>query len=118
MTKAIRNPLVVSGAGERPAKKLAHQPCVCASQLLSLVESLRPPCLHLLKKKVHVVSRSAGDCPRALAEACVPDGDRTIVLWLQRRFGRSVCQPFSLAAMDNDALADVVWGTGWREQWG
>src|SRR5262245_39883493 len=28
MTKAIRNPLVVSGAGERPAKKLAHQPCV------------------------------------------------------------------------------------------
>src|SRR5262245_6673643 len=57
------------------------------------------PHLHQ-SKKVHAVFRSAGDCPRALAEACVPDGDRTTVLWLQRRLGRSVCQSFSLDAMN------------------
>jgi hypothetical protein len=74
MTRAIRNLLVAGGAGERPAKSSLTSP-VCASRLPSLVESLRPPCRHILKR-----------------------GDRTVVLRLQRRCGRSVCQSFFLGA--------------------
>src|SRR5215510_13836293 len=81
MTKAIRKPLVVGGAGERPAKKLAHQPCVRFPIALPCGEPSPTLPTHA-QKKVHAVSRSAGDCPRAFVEACVPDGDRTIVLWL------------------------------------
>jgi hypothetical protein len=74
--KGHKDPLMVGGAGERPAKSLLTSP-VCASRLPSLVESLRPPCRHILKR-----------------------GDRTVVLRLQRKFGRSVCQPCSLDTMD------------------
>ena len=82
---------MVSGAGERPAKSLITSP-VCA---LSECSPLWRAVTHLAykySKKVHAVSRYAGECPRALVElclrfswlglsrVCVPCGDRAAVL--------------------------------------
>ena len=111
MTQAIRRPLVVHGAGERSAKNLLTSPGFTrpdCSPLWGAVAHLA----YKYSKKVHTVFRYTGDCPRARAElclrcswlgssrACVARGDRTIMLWLHRKCGRSVCQPFSLDAMD------------------
>jgi hypothetical protein len=105
-TKAIRNLLVAGGAGERPAKSSLTRP-MCALPAGSPQGRACARLAYTCAKKVHAVSRYAGDCPRALAgavstgrlirivaRACVLCGDRAIVLRLHRRFGRSVCQPF------------------------
>src|SRR5262245_41791051 len=121
MTKAIRRPLVVSGAGERPVKSSLTSP-VCAL----------PECSPLWRAFAHLAYKYSKKCTQspALSElvrvrvqscvyrfswlgssrACVPCGDRTIVLRLQRRFGRSVCQPFSLEAFPVKTRNFVRWG--------
>jgi hypothetical protein len=80
--KSHKGLLVARGAGERPAKSSAHQPCVYASRLLSPEESLHPPCLHLLTKVPTVPG--AGDDPqaRSVPAATVPLGqDRLSGCW-------------------------------------
>jgi hypothetical protein len=111
MTVAIRYPFMVRGAGERPAQSSLPSP-VCVLPDCSPLWRAFVHLAYKYSKKVHAVSRYAGDCPRARAElclrfnwlgssrACVPCGDRTIVLRLHRRFGCSGCQPFFLDAMD------------------
>jgi hypothetical protein len=85
---------VVRGAGERPAK----------SSLTSPVYVL-PDCASLWKAFAHLAYKYSKKSARSLplywrVSACLPCGDRTVVLRLQRRCGCSVCQPFSLDAMD------------------
>ena len=77
---------MVSGVGERPAKSSFTSPVSALPESAPLERAVVHLAYNCLKK-VHTVSCYAGACPRALAEACVPCGDRTVVLRRHRKFG-------------------------------
>jgi hypothetical protein len=106
-TQAIRRPLVVSGAGERPAKSSLTSPGFTlpegspwwrAFAHRADTYAKRARSLSLGRRLYAGRAVSTVQLVRS-SRACVPRGDRTIVLWLHRKFGRRVCQPFSLDAM-------------------
>jgi len=78
------------------------------------MESLRPPCLQI-RKKVHAVSHYAGECPRALAEACVPCGDRTVVLRLQRKLAQTQHSNHEPQTACNLLSSNELWHADLRE---
>ena len=75
MTVAIRNPLMVRGAGERPAKKLAHQPCVLPDSprwraLACLLSHRRPTSLQQPPRR----GRAKASCVSGMVFVTLQDG--------------------------------------------